>query len=233
MAETRSNAMQGTGPRTAHRSALNTRSKPTGKRDKNNPKMLTKKMVMQELLLEMHKKWRTMKFVPDSKLNARQVLPSQRSIDALDSSSNLMAPTTSSSASADAGVGPGTVTGTDGRTESGGVGGGGGTFRSTDTLRRQRHGPSADATRLNHASARGSGPPGPPGLPRRRPTVATVQRAAELIESRAVKYEHVMGRVNHAFRGDPAGARVLRKSQLGWEISAGRGSSPRKKSGGK
>ena len=30
-----------------------------------NPKMLTKKMVMQELLLEMHKKWRTMKFVPD------------------------------------------------------------------------------------------------------------------------------------------------------------------------
>ena len=233
MAETRSNAMQGTGPRTVHRSALNSRSlKPTtGKRDKSNPKMLTKKMVMQELLLEMHKKWRTMKFVPDSKLNARQVLPSQRSIDALDSSSTLMTPTVSSSASADVGAWPGSVTGTDGRTETGG--GGGGTFRSTDTLRRPRHGPSADAIRLNHVSARGSGPPGPPGLPRRRPTVATVQRAAELIESRAVKYEHVMGRMNYAFRGDPAGARVLRKSQLGWDISVGGGSSPRKKSGGK
>jgi hypothetical protein len=228
MAETRSNAMQGTGPRSVHRANLNTRSysKSTGKRDRNNPKMLTKKMVMQELLLEMHKKWRTMKFVPDSKLNARPKLPSQRSIDALDTGSTLMAPTASSSAAT--GVGAATSTGADRSTE------GGGTFgRSADILRRQHRAPSTDSMRQNQGSAnRGSAPPGPPGLARRRPKVATVQRAAELLESQAVNYEHVVDRMNNAYRGDTAGPRVIRKSQLGRVTPAGR--SPRsKKSGGK
>jgi hypothetical protein len=182
---------------------------------------------MQELLLEMHKKWRTMKFVPDSKLNARPKLPSQRSIDALDPGSNLMAPTASSSAP---GVGTATGTGANTRTE------GGGTFgRSADALQRQpRRAPSAGSMCLNKGSAkRGNEPPGPPGLGRRRPKVATVQRAAELLESRAVKYEHVVDRMNNAYRGDAAGPRVMRKSQLGRATPGGGGSSPRKKSGGK
>ena len=184
--------------------------------------MLTKKMVMQELLLEMHKKWRTMKFVPDSKLNARPKLPSQRSIDALDTGSTLMAPTASSSASA--GVGTPASTGAD-RTE--------GTLgRGANTLRQQHRAPSTDSMRLNQGGAnRGSGPPGPPGLARRRPTVATVQRAAELLESRAVNYEHVVDRMNNAYRGDVAGPRVMRKSQLGRVTPAG--SSPRSKKSGK
>ena len=136
-----------------------------------------------------------------------------------------MAPTASSSAP---GVGTASGTGADSRIE------GGGTFgRSADVLRRQpRRTPSVDSMRLNHGSTK-HGPPGPPGLARRRPKVATVQRAAELLESRAVNYEHVVDRMNNAYRGDAAGPRVMRKSQLGQGTPAGGGSSPRKKSGGK
>ena len=52
---------------------LNTRSTSLSR-----PKMLTKKMVMQELLLEMHKKWRTMKFVPDPKAKRPATLRGER-----------------------------------------------------------------------------------------------------------------------------------------------------------
>merc|ERR1711969_460687 len=149
-------------------------------------------MVMQELLLEMHKKWRTMKFVPDTKLNAARTTlrgqdraAQQRSLEALVASS--AEPQDGSPG------GPGPM---------GGMGAAPGEPR-----RQRRGGKGGSKLRLNDpgrmpAPGVRSGPPGPPGLARRRPKAQTVQRAADLIESRAVKYDHVMDRMHNAYRGN-------------------------------
>ena len=228
MAEARSNAMAaagGTG-RFVRREALNTRNSfnkaATKRGDKtSNPKMLTKKMVMQELLLEMHKKWRTMKFVPDTKLNAARTTlrgqdraAQQRSLEALVASS--AEPQDGSPG------GPGPM---------GGVSAAPGEPASR---RQRRGGKGGSKLRLNDpgrmpAPGVRSGPPGPPGLARRRPKAQTVQRAADLIESRAVKYDQVMDRMRNANRGNRA-PRMIRKSNLGGGSPT---SSPRKKGGRK
>ena len=148
---------------------------PSDRRAGVNPKMLTKKMVMQELLLQMHKKWRTMNYVPQRPRKDVQIGGEFGMSSGMAGHTVDIPLTAHSSGSGDL--------------EGGSVG------------------------KFEPASGRSSSsfmePTG-----RRRPKASTVRRAAELIESKAVKYEHVMGRMKVAYsQGGKGGSARSRRGQ--------------------
>eukprot|EP01048_Picozoa_sp_COSAG05_P012347 COSAG05_NODE_1227_length_5452_cov_12.619279_3_plen_654_part_00 len=160
------------------RDNLNTRTSrtlgsiPSDRRASANPKMLTKKMVMQELLLQMHKKWRTMNYVPQRPRKDMQIGGEFGTSSGVGTHSVDIPLTAHSSSSAD-----------------------------------------LDASgRYGQSSSRsGSGFMGP--TRRQRPKASTVRRAAELIESKAVKYEQVMGRMKLAYnQGGKTGSTSRRRA---------------------